>query len=440
VVRSDSLTFHIISLGCSKNQVDSEYLKGAMLSAGFNEAEASDEADLLIVNTCGFITPAKEEGIDVILDAIEQKTNANSDSEFGSRVVVLGCLTERYHEEIKTEIPEIDLLYGVYDDKFVSFLCESFGVIPSAGYVRQRKPLIEGLAYSYIKIAEGCSNRCSYCAIPLIRGDHRSFVPEKIIQECSESLANGARELVIVAQDIAAYRSGNSGLPELLRQIALLDPEAWIRLMYCHPDHITDSIIDAIAGIPSVVKYIDLPFQHVSRNILRSMNRAGNAESYAMLIDKLRKKIPEIRIRSTFMVGFPGETDEDFRELVDFIKKAEIDRVGCFTYSPEEGTPAFSFGDPVPSSVKKKRYNRLMKIQQRISMARLQKMAGTHVRVLVEEKLDDLHWIGRTEYDAPEVDGIFYLTGRNLMTNRIYWARVTDSVEYDLIGEAIETK
>ena len=437
---ANDLSFHIISLGCSKNQVDSEYLKGELVSAGFQEAETSDTSNLLFINTCGFITPAKEEAIDVILDALAQREDSSDKTGFGCHVVVLGCLTERYFDEIANEIPEIDLIYGLYDDNLLNRVCDKFNIEKEPVKGKTREPLIEGLSYAYVKIAEGCSNRCSYCAIPSIRGNHRSFDPDDIIRDAHKCFKDGARELVIVAQDIAAYKSGETDLPGLLRLIAKEIPDAWIRLMYCHPDHITDEIIQVIAEVPSIVKYIDIPFQHVSEKVLKSMNRSGSSEKYSDLVRRFREIIPSIRIRSTFMVGYPGETDADFRELLGFIKSAELDRVGCFIYSPEEGTPAFQYGETVTQSIKKKRYNRLMKIQQNISMKKLERMVGSEVRVLVEEKVDDYNWIGRSEYDAPEVDGIFYLTGHNLNINSIVRAKVTDSVEYDLIGEILETR
>lgn len=448
VFSSQDISYYIISLGCSKNQVDSERLNGALAGAGYAHAAGPEQADIIIINTCGFINAAKEESIEVIFDAIDQQKQAPGENlkpflrggspglkDFGRRVAVAGCLSRRYPDALAQDIPEIDYIHGLTDG-FVPGMSRRFGIAARPAGA-SREPLLPGLAYSYIKIAEGCSNNCSYCAIPLIRGPHESYSPELILEEARREAARGAKELVVVAQDIAAYRSGGTGLSELAGLLSRIEGVEWIRLMYCHPDHLDDSIIGLLERGEKVVPYIDIPLQHVSGRLLRSMGRKGDAESYGALIGRLRARVPRIRVRSTFMVGYPGETDADFGELAGFLRETRLDRVGAFTYSPEEGTRACGLGDTVPERVKSHRYDRLMAIQRDISADRLAAMTGETVRVLVEERVDDETWAGRAEYDAPEVDGIFYLTGRGVAVNSIVTARVTGAAEYDLQGELV---
>ncbi len=444
---SQDISCYIISLGCAKNLVDSERINGALATAGYMKAESSEEADIIIINTCGFITEAKEESIEVIFDAIEQQRSAsdnnlkqfyrNDGSEnrnFGRRVVVAGCLSGRYREEILSDIPEIDFLYGLPDERFVDRMSRELCIAINPPEPL-REPLLTGLSYAYIKISDGCSNNCAYCAIPLIRGPHEPWSPELILEDARREALRGAKELVVVAQDIAAYRWRGTGLRELVEGVARIGGVEWIRLMYCHPDHLDDSIISILEGVEKVVPYIDIPFQHVSGPILRSMGRRGDAETYSALVRKLRDRVPDIRIRSTFMVGYPGETDEDFEELSRFLAMSMLDRVGAFSYSPEEGTRAWELNDPVLAEVKKERYNHLMALQQEISAQKLAAMAGSVVPVIVEERIDETIWAGRCIYDAPEVDGIFYLTAGDAPVNSIVKARVTGSTEYDLMGE-----
>jgi len=443
------ISYYIISLGCSKNLVDSEYVNGSLLEAGFSPSETSEDADIIIINTCGFINDAKEESIDVILEALDLKlANAPrwkgfiengiiSRREFGVKVVATGCLTQRYYDEIGKEIPEIDFLYGLPDAEFALRMCEALGISRPLSGGTVREPLTPGLPYAYLKISEGCSNNCSYCAIPLIRGPHRPLSPEEIMRDAEQAASRGAVELNIIAQDIAAYNWKGKGLVEIVDMVSRIKGVQWIRLLYCHPDHCTDELIDCIGENEKVVRYIDIPFQHASGSILRSMNRKGNREIYLDLVEKLRARVPGIRIRSTFMVGYPGEGDADFRELMDFIREARLDRVGAFIYSPEEDTAACGLPGRVPEKVSRKRYEELMRVQKEISEERLSGLVGTEVDVLVEERYDEETLIGRSEFDAPEVDGIFYLTAAEDGSNPIVRARVTDSIEHDLIGEII---
>jgi len=450
---SSDLSFYLISLGCSKNLVDSERINGEMISAGFIPAEASENSDIIIINTCGFIEDAKKESIEVILDAVSIKESFNDGGRsaskhflhsngkgdvrsFSRKVVVTGCLTKRYFNEIQSDIPEIDFLYGIPDDKFVSEMSRKFDV-KTGSIIGTRKRLYNSYPYSYIKISDGCSNNCSYCAIPLIRGPHVPFSPEIILKDAESEVSAGALELNIIAQDIAVYQWGEVNLPALINKISKIDKLRWIRLLYCHPDHLTDDIINLIADNEKVVPYIDIPFQHVSKSILRSMGREGDSDMYLELLGKLRKKIPNITIRSTFMIGYPGALEEDFHKLVSFIKTARLDKVGCFIYSPEEGTDASNLDDTISIDEKNRRLDEIMSIQSEISSEKLNEKIGLELDVLVEEKIDDNTYIGRTESDAPEVDGVFYLTAGENMVNKIVRARVTDSVEYDLIGVMI---
>ena len=430
--RAKRATYFIVSLGCSKNLTDSERVNASLSREGFSPAKNEHVADLIIINTCGFINDAKKESIDVILDAIDVR-DANVAKGRQSKVVVTGCLSQRYLSQIKDEIPEIDLLYGIPDDEFVRRLVRL--VDPDRdvhGGLVERLPLDGSVAYEYLKISDGCSNNCSYCAIPLIRGPIRSFSPDEILKDASAAAVRGAKELNVIAQDIAAYDYKGYRLHDLLKDLGTIDIP-WIRLLYCHPDHLDDRIVHAIRDIPRIVHYLDIPIQHANGAILRRMNRKGDLSTYLKLVSDLRREIPDIAIRSTFMTGFPGEDDAAFNELLSFVEEARLDRVGCFTYSPEEGTAAAGLDD-VPEEIKEERRNRLMDVQSAISAEKLEAKIGTRLRVLIESREDDGTFVGRTEYDAPEVDGNFYLTADNVAIHDIVEAEVTDSIDHDLSG------
>lgn len=441
--QSSDISYHIITLGCAKNLVDSERSHGLLLSSGFRFAENPDDADIVIINTCGFIEDAKRESIDVIFDALHDRDRYRTDQSGGNnpalgsdhfqrRVVVTGCLSQRYPVEIREEIPEIDLVYGLLDEQFVPVLADRFDIAVTRGHFLQ-EPLSPA-AYRYIKISEGCSNNCSYCAIPLIRGPHISAPVESILEDCRRAVEGGAVELILVAQDGASYHSEGNRLPSLVERIAALDGVRWIRLLYLHPDRLDTSIINLVRDNEKVVKYMDIPFQHASSRILQSMGRAGDFRSYRALVEQIREAVPEVRIRSTFMVGYPGEEEEDFGELMRFITTLRLDRVGCFMYSPEENTRAALLGDTVPRQVKEDRYGILMEKQREISQELMNRFIGREIEVLVEEQVDPNTWIGRTEYDAPEVDGVFFLTADSVSITSIVKATVVDAMEYDLIG------
>ena len=429
------LSYYIISLGCPKNEVDAERLNADLHNAGFVPAHSMDDASIIFINTCGFIKEAKEESIAAIMDAIDYTAGKHDDKK---KLVVLGCLTQRYKDVITHEIPEIDLVWGLYDSSMINEVARICTVDPLTITIAQkRKPLVDNVPYSYIKIAEGCSNNCSYCAIPIIRGKHRSYAPELIVDDAAQALQRGVKELIVVAQDVAIYNYDGVLVNDLLHKLNNLDGTFWIRLMYCHPDHISSELIEAMATLQKVVHYIDIPFQHASTKILRAMNRKGNAKRYLRLVEKLRNAIPDIAIRSTFMVGFPGEDEDDFTVLLDFLQEAQLDRVGVFMYSPEEGTKASGMSGMVKKATQHKRYNRLMQLQQTISLQRLEKSIGQVVEVLVEEKVDADNYIGRTQYDAPDIDGIFFLTADGINVNDIVLAKITDTLEYDRIGVLI---
>jgi ribosomal protein S12 methylthiotransferase len=447
--QSSDISYYIISLGCSKNLVDSEKINGALLSSGFRVSSDPESADIIIVNTCGFIEDAKKESIDVIFEAIRERDRALNlqnrrrvmggnyqNHPFKRRVVVTGCLSQRYYDAIREEIPEIDLLYGIPDGDFMTVLSETFNIELSKRGNLLREPLDKS-AYSYIKISEGCSNNCSYCAIPLIRGPRVSFSVESIVRDSMRSVEQGSLELIFVAQDTASYSFEGYRLPHLIDRVSKIDGVKWIRLLYFHPDRIGDDIIDLVRDNDKIVKYVDLPFQHINERILRSMGRDGGAPQYTALIERLRSNIPGIRIRSTFMVGYPGETEKDFDELIEFMTAVKLDRVGCFTYSKEDDTRAALLGDDVPEEVKDERYGILMETQRGISEEKLNELIGKELGVLIEERAGQGSWLGRSEYDAPEVDGIFYLTAENVSIRSIRRARVTDATEYDLIGVLI---
>lgn len=442
------LSFYIISLGCSKNLVDSEKINGGMISAGFSPAESAEESDIIIINTCGFIRDAKEESIEVIFDAVSLKEDDDVTERlymdhgkrtyrnFCRKVAVTGCLSKRYFNELTADMPEVDFIYGIPDAEFLPAMCSAFDVA-LAGSVTARRKIHNNYPYSYLKISDGCSNNCSYCAIPLIRGPLVNFPPDDIIRDAEQCVASGALELNIIAQDITSYSYDGITLPGLVERISRIDSLRWIRLLYCHPDKITDEIIALFSLNKKVVPYIDIPFQHVSSRILASMGRKGSPEIYADLVARLRRAVPSIRIRSTFMTGYPGESEKEFRELLDFVSVMKLDRIGCFTYSPEDDTRAQMFDDNVSQQEKQERYDAIMSLQRIISQEKLEQMTGMELEVLVEEKVDENMYIGRTAFDAPEVDGVFYLTAKIDPVNTIVRAKVTDSAEYDLFGEMI---
>lgn len=435
----------IVSLGCPKNQVDAEMMLKKLSDAGYTIVGEADKADIVIVNTCGFIEDAKKEAIDSILEMADLK-----DDGYIEKILVTGCLAQRYGEDILKEFPEVNGVIGIGANADIVDACEKLYTryTYSAFPCNEELPL-EGERIlstppytAYLKIAEGCSNCCSYCAIPSIRGDFRSREMDNIVAEAESLAQGGVKELIIVAQDTTKYGEdlyGEYKLPELLGRLNNIDGIEWIRLLYCYPDKVTDELIDAIAENDKVCKYIDIPMQHVDGDVLKAMNRPGDRASLTALVEKLRDKIPGIVIRTTFITGFPGETDEAFTELSEFVNEMKLDRVGCFAYSREEGTPAYDFPDQIEGEIAAQRAEIIMEQQFGISDAKLDEYIGMTLDVLVEgyDPYTDSYY-GRTYMDAPDIDNMVILTsGYRIDNGDIVPVEIMNKEDYTLIGEAI---
>ncbi len=440
------LKVHIISLGCPKNLVDSEVMAGLLRKSGYVTNARMEDADILIVNTCGFINSAKEESVDGILKAAGLKSGK-------CRVlVVAGCLAQRYKEELLAEIPEIDGLIGAGEiprivktvEKAIEGKRPAYVNFPSYIYDHQTPRILFTPHYSaYLKVAEGCSNKCSYCTIPEIRGEYRSRTIESIVAEAGQLAEQGVREVNLIAQDTTRYGQdlyGQYKLDELLAKLAELEKLSWIRFLYAYPSRLTDRLIEVLGTSEKICRYLDLPLQHADDVILRSMNREGTGRDILQLIDKLRRNIPGLTLRTSFIVGFPGETEERFQTLVDFIMSVKFERIGVFTFSPEERTPAADMPGQVPEEVKEERKDFLMKIQQEISLEKNKSKIGRIISVLIEGKHENEQeiYVGRTQADAPEIDGFIFVKGKALCPGEIVPVRVTHAYEYDLIGEVIK--
>ncbi len=434
----------IISLGCARNLVDSELIIGKLKSKGFAIVEDADSADIVIINTCAFIEDAKREAIDIILKAVSLKKERRI-----GKLVVCGCLAQRYCEKLKKDIPEIDAILGVDDFKNISKALSSIlrnekfiAINPPGGIYSDKDPrlALTPSHYTYVKVAEGCENRCSYCAIYDIRGKLRSRPLSSIISEIKAFSGQKRRaELNIIAQDTTSYgidRYGKFMLPKLLKKICQLKCAHWIRLLYTHPRHFTDELIDTIAGEHSICKYIDLPIQHISDKILSRMNRRINARQIETLIKKIRDRIPDVALRTSVIVGFPGETERDFNELLDFIRRTQFERLGAFIYSREEGTPAYNFKNQIAMGTKNRRLDKLMRLQQEISKGVNRHFLGKRLETLVEARSEKGIYTGRTQYDAPEVDGtVFIHSKKSLRPGQFVNVEITDTLEYDLVGK-----
>ena len=438
------MKIYIETLGCPKNITDSEQMAGLLERSGHEIIDSPEEADAIIVNTCGFINDAKEESIDRIIDMSVYKEN-------GARLIVSGCLSQRYGEGFLKAMPEIDILLGVNDyPKLPELLAEHQKDMPNVycgageqAYLEWGKRRAESVSYSsYLKIAEGCNNICAYCVIPSIRGPYRSRKEEDIIDEAKLLAASGCRELILVAQDVTAYGIdlyGGYRLADLLKKLCKIEDIHWIRLMYCYEDRITDDLIQTIADEEKICHYLDIPIQHASDKILKSMNRRSSNASIRATIKKLRKAIPDIHIRTTLITGFPGEEKEDFDTLYSFVEEMKFERLGVFAYSKEEGTPAAAMKNQVPAKTKNSRRDRIMAAQCGISLEHNRKQIGNTLEVLVEEQEEDGSYSGRSRYDAPEIDFsvIFTSGGRTLMPGEFVDVKITDAFDYDLVGEAI---
>lgn len=423
----------IISLGCSKNTVDSERLMNQLKINNYDLVDTSDEADSIIINTCGFIDAAKEESVNTILEAVELKKQGKV-----KKVVVAGCLSERYMEELKKEIPDVDIFFGTEDYEGI---VKEFGGNLKENLLGERI-LTTPKHYAYLKISEGCDNPCSFCAIPIMRGKHVSTPIEKLIDEVTCLAKHGVKELVIIGQDTTEYGLdiyGKRNLAELLQKISDVKGIEWIRLLYAYPSHFPEDLMDVIANNDKVLSYIDLPLQHITDNVLKSMRRGISKRRTIELINKLRERIPNLTLRTTLITGYPNESEQDFEELCQFIKDIKFERVGVFPYSVEENTPSYILGDPISKEEKEDRKNTLMEIQKEISEQKNSEFVGKKLKVIIDEEQDDFY-IGRTERDTPEVDGEVMIRKDkgNLTVGTIYDIDITDYNEYDLIGEISE--
>ena len=440
-----------VSLGCPKNQLDTEVMLHEVLSAGYEITPEETEADVVIINTCGFIESAKKEAIDNILDIAWLKKNRSLKA-----IIVTGCLAERYRESILDEFEEVDAVLGVGSIHNIVEAIEAVTVKRKKGSKKKYssfedkntvrlggdRVLTTPEYTSYLKIAEGCDNRCAYCAIPMIRGNFRSRPMEELVAEAKDLEALGVKELNIVAQDITRYGHdiyGKYSLSELIHRITEETEIPWIRLLYCYPDKITDELVSEIRDNPRVLKYIDMPLQHISDRMLTAMNRHGDSKMIKEVISKLRREIPDIVIRTTFIVGFPGETEEDFVELCEFVKKTKFDRMGAFTYSREEDTPAYDFPDQIDEQVKLDRMDLVMREQLEINEANNRAMVGKTITVLCEDydPVSEVHF-GRSAADAPEIDGkVYFKSERRIAPGSFVNVKIREVLDYDLMGRAI---
>lgn len=435
----------LVSLGCPKNQVDAEVMLGLLKENGYQIIQEEREADILIVNTCGFIGPAKEESIDTILSLAEYKKEGKC-----KVLIVTGCLAQRYKEELIEELPEVDAFLGTGDFpqivKIIKEIVDGGKKIlvteePEYIYDFSLPRIYTGNGISaYVKVAEGCDNCCTYCVIPQLRGRFRSRKIESIQREVEYLLKQGVKEIILIAQDTTRYGEdiyGRLMLSELLKELTKLPGQYWIRLLYCYPTRFNDELIKVIAKEEKICKYVEMPLQHACDKILEKMHRQGTRKEITQLLKKLRKMIPGVALRTSFIVGFPGETEEDFQILLDFMKEIEFDRVGIFTYSQEEGTPAAELFDQVPEEIKEARFHQAMQLQQEISLKKNEEWVDKNVEVLVEGLCEDNPnlLVGRSQRDAPEIDGLVFIDKGQAKVGDIVEVKVKRALEYDLIGE-----
>ncbi|MGE5614221.1 MAG: 30S ribosomal protein S12 methylthiotransferase RimO [Bacillota bacterium] len=434
----------LVSLGCPKNLVDSELMLGTLKGEGFEIVSNSGEAQIIVINTCGFIESAKQESINTIIRMAMHKKNKCE------LLIVTGCLAQKYRQEILDEIPEVDAVIGTGSlGEIVPAIKQAYegerpslcGRLDGVTFLNGERIISTGKGYAYLKIAEGCDNCCTYCVIPSLRGRYRSREMGAVLKEAEKLASSGIKELILVAQDTTRYGLdiyGRKSLVELLREISKIEGIEWIRLLYCYPDEIDDRLIAEIAGNDKILKYLDIPIQHASDNVLKKMGRRGNSAEITELLDKLRSSVPGIVLRTTLLVGFPGETEKDFEILLEFVRKYKFDRLGIFMYSREEGTPSFDMPMQVPEKIKKYRYNMLMKLQRKISAELNAGRIGKVEKVLVEGVAEDgIFYYGRSYAEAPEIDGLVYFTSsKPLNICQMAKVKILCSEEYDLIGEA----
>lgn len=439
----NNYSIYIISLGCPKNQVDCEIMVNKLISGGFTIADSIENSNAVLINTCAFIEDAKTEAIETILEVAEYKKAG-----IISAIIVTGCLTERYQDEVMKEMPEVDAAIGIGADKDIVKVCmkalsgvttnffPSKDLLPLNG----ERTLFTPPHWAYLKLSDGCSNRCSYCAIPGIRGRYRERDMESIIAEANELVSKGVKEIVLVAQDTTKYGMalyGEYRLAALLRELCKIEDLRWLRLFYCYPDKVTDELIDTIAKEDKVCSYIDIPLQHCSGEVLKNMNRSGDYKELKTLINKMKGRIPGISLRTTLMVGFPGETEEQFEELCKFVKEMQFDKMGCFKFSPEEDTPAFDMANQIDEDIKARREEVLMDIQYSVTEAANKARVGKEYMAVIDS-FDGSNYIGRSYLDAPEIDsGIIISSDEKLSVGDFIKVKITDYNGYDLIGEKV---
>ncbi len=435
-----------ISLGCDKNLVDSEVMLGLLDAKGYKIVDDENEADIIVVNTCCFIHDAKEESIQTILEMAEYKKDGRLKA-----LIVTGCLAQRYQQEILDEIPEVDAVLGTTSyDKIVETVEEALegnghvqlSDIDALPLVNTKRLVTTGGHFAYLKIAEGCDKHCTYCIIPKLRGNYRSVPMERLVKEAEELAEQGVKELILVAQETTVYGKdiyGEKSLHKLLKELCKVGGIQWIRLLYCYPEEIDDALIQVMKEEKKICHYLDLPIQHASDEVLRRMGRRTSKAQLVDIIGKLRSEIPDITLRTTLITGFPGETEEQHEELMEFVDEMEFDRLGVFTYSPEEDTPAAEMPDQISEEVKKDRQAEIMELQQDIAFEQAENMVGREMLVMIEGKVaDENAYVGRTYKDAPNVDGfIFINTEEELMSGDFAKVKVTGALEYDLIGELL---
>ena len=441
----NAMKVFVVTLGCSKNEIDSELMISILKNDDYIVANALEDADIIIVNTCGFIDKAKEESIETIWEMCKYKSEGNC-----KYLILSGCLAQRYSKELMSEIPDIDAIIGTGNIKEIS------NIISELNQNNKRVEKIDNInidylenvkrinfnTTEYVRISEGCDNFCTYCIIPKLRGKHRSRKMEDIIEEVEYLAKNGVKEIILIGQNTSDYGIdlyNEYSLDKLLNKLNTIDGIEWIRVLYLYPDNFTDGLITSIRENNKVVKYVDIPLQHVNNNVLKRMNRRTTKEDIKLLINKLRKEIPNIIIRTTFIVGFPGETEEEFNELYNFIDETKFDRLGVFTYSQEEDTPAFNLPNQVDEEIKELRKDKVMELQLSISENIMSSKVGENYIVLIEELSEDNIYIGRSYMDSPDIDGVVYVQGSdNIEIGSFIKVRITESMEYDIIGEEIK--
>lgn len=435
---------NVITLGCAKNQIDSERIKAFLSHSGFDLVDDEDTSDIFILNTCGFIEEAKRESLDEIWRLIELKDK--------KKLIVCGCLAQRYSKLLWEKIPEIDALLGISDIPKIGFACKKVLKNKRIRFINQpdvekhlrvEKRILKSPFFAYLRIADGCENFCTYCSIPQIRGKYRSKPTEEVLKEAKYLADQGIKEINLVAQDTTLYGEDIYKKKKLQKLLSLLSEKTdveWIRLLYTHPAHYSFELIQTISKNPKVCKYLDLPLQHISDKILSKMGRKITKQKAIELIEKLREEIPDLSLRTTFLVGFPGEREKDFEELLDFVEKTKFDWVGAFVYSKEENTKAYDFKGQIPAKVKHDRFDRLLLLQQNISFEKNKKRVGKKFEVLIEGKSKEKkgYYVGRTQYQAPEVDGVVFVKENNLKIGDFVQVKITEALDYDLVGKVVK--